>query len=89
MQRCALIGLGERREQYPAIVVETRLKDSADGPALARELRQLGRQHPHTSSINRFYFLEHFPVDVRHNAKIHRLSLARWAATAQACEVDD
>jgi hypothetical protein len=26
-------------------------------------------------------------VDVRHNAKIHRLSLAKWAATATAVEV--
>jgi hypothetical protein len=25
-------------------------------------------------------------VDVRHNAKIHRLALARWAATARAVE---
>jgi len=27
-----------------------------------------------------------FPVDVRHNAKIHRLALAEWAATAQEFE---
>jgi hypothetical protein len=26
-------------------------------------------------------------VDVRHNAKIHRLALTRWAATKQAVEV--
>jgi hypothetical protein len=31
-----------------------------------------------------YFFLERFPVDVRHNAKIHRLSLARWAAKARA-----
>ena len=81
--RCALIGLGERPRQEPVIVVETK----PDGPdaarALARELRTLARRHPHTAGIRRFAFHPRFPVDVRHNAKIHRLTLARWAARAQ------
>jgi hypothetical protein len=34
----------------------------------------------------RFYFRARFPVDVRHNAKIHRLTLAKWAATARGYE---
>jgi hypothetical protein len=48
------------------------------------ELRALALGHPHTAAIKTFYFREHFPVDVRHNAKIHRLSLAKWAAGARA-----
>jgi hypothetical protein len=31
--------------------------------------------------VNLFYFHEDFPVDVRHNAKIHRLTLTEWAET--------
>lgn len=81
--RCALIGLGDRPNQEPLIVVETK----PDGPdaarALARELRALARRHPHTAAIRRFAFHPRFPVDVRHNAKIHRLTLARWAARAR------
>ena len=86
--RCALIGLGERGTQIPAIVAETAIRDEADGIALARELRALATRHEHTTGIVTFLFREKFPVDVRHNAKIHRLTLAQWAETAKAFEVD-
>ena len=84
VRRCALIGLGERGRQRLALVVEsaspTRISTSADCRRFARELRELAKRHPHTSAIMLFYFREKLPVDVRHNAKIHRLALARWAA---------
>jgi acyl-CoA synthetase (AMP-forming)/AMP-acid ligase II len=81
--RCALIGLGAPGRQQPALVVETRERDPVRLAALARELRALGRTSAPTAAITRFFFREAFPVDVRHNAKIHRLTLARWAATAR------
>jgi len=80
--RCALVGLGEPGHQQPALVVEAAPKDSSDRATFARELRALARQHLHTAGITRFFFHPQFPVDVRHNAKIHRLTLAQWAATA-------
>ena len=86
--RCALIGLGQRGQQRPAIVVETKVPDSTQARVLARELRALALQHEHTARINLFYFHPRFPVDVRHNAKIHRLALARWALTAKGYESD-
>jgi acyl-CoA synthetase (AMP-forming)/AMP-acid ligase II len=82
--RCALIGLGPRGRQEPALVVEAKV--GREAPALAAELRALGRLNPATAAIRRFYFRPAFPVDVRHNAKIHRLTLARWAATARGHE---
>lgn len=84
--RCALIGLGERGHQQPALVVQPAgvLSDEA---AFAGELRTLARAHPHTAGIRRFFFHPSFPVDVRHNAKIHRLTLARWAAGQKGHEV--
>ena len=79
--RCALVGIGEPGRQRPAIVVETRSDRSSRGArALARELRELAMQHEQRRRSTLFYFRERFPVDVRHNAKIHRLTLARWAA---------
>ncbi len=86
--RCALIGLGERGHQEPALVVEAKILDSGTAHKLARELRLLALQHPHTAAIKTFYFHPKFPVDVRHNAKIHRLTLAQWAATAEGIEPD-
>ncbi len=82
--RCALIGLGPRGRQEPALVVQTKVAGEAS--ALAAELRALGRLNPATAGIRRFYFRPAFPVDVRHNAKIHRLTLARWAVTARGHE---
>jgi acyl-CoA synthetase (AMP-forming)/AMP-acid ligase II len=86
--RCALIGLGDRGRQIPAVVVEPKsdvhLRSDASRQELAKSLRQLALRYPHTAAIRRFYFHPHIPVDVRHNAKIHRLALARWAATRNA-----
>jgi acyl-CoA synthetase (AMP-forming)/AMP-acid ligase II len=79
-RRCALIGVGSE----PALVVETTPSGAPGAAELAAELRRLALGHSHTSGIRTFYFRSHFPVDVRHNAKIHRLALARWAATATA-----
>jgi len=83
-------GAGAQRtpaaSQIPALVVQPRSPKTtkAEREALARELRQLALAHAHTAQIERFYFHPDFPVDVRHNAKIHRLTLARWAETAPA-----
>jgi acyl-CoA synthetase (AMP-forming)/AMP-acid ligase II len=87
--RCALIGLGGRGRQVPALVVEARVRGAADAGRLAAELRALGRRSPATADIRDFYFRPKFPVDVRHNAKIHRLALARWAAGARRHRADE
>jgi acyl-CoA synthetase (AMP-forming)/AMP-acid ligase II len=86
--RCALIGVDVRGRRQGAIVAETAVRDSAEARALTRELRALALQHPSTAEIKVFYFHPQFPVDVRHNAKIHRLALARWALTSKGYESD-
>jgi len=86
--RCALIGLGSPGQQMPALVVEAVPRNTAEKRRLARELHQLALGHPDTTAINLFFFIERLPVDVRHNAKIHRLSLAQWATTAKGYESD-
>ena len=85
--RCALIGLGPRGQQEPALVVQP-VPGNADQSELAAGLRALAVQYPHASVVRKFFFHPSFPVDVRHNAKIHRLALARWAATARVFEPD-
>jgi acyl-CoA synthetase (AMP-forming)/AMP-acid ligase II len=92
VRRSALIGSGESGRQRPALVIEPAspalIATSADRRRFARELREIAKRHPHTAAIMLFYFRLHFPVDVRHNAKIHRLALARWALTAKGYESD-
>jgi acyl-CoA synthetase (AMP-forming)/AMP-acid ligase II len=85
VRRTALIGIGENGHRRAALVVEPvdprLVENSAECRRLARELRAIAQRQPHTVALKTFYFHPSLPVDVRHNAKIHRLTLARWAAT--------
>lgn len=79
--RCALIGLGEAPRQIPALVVEPRAGHfPEDGIARERfiaELRETARTCPLAARVKHIVFQRALPVDVRHNAKIHRLQLAK------------
>jgi acyl-CoA synthetase (AMP-forming)/AMP-acid ligase II len=76
--RSALIDLCQGR---PAIVIEPEKaafpKSADERRCFIQSLTELGQKNAQTVSIKDFFFEESFPVDVRHNAKIHRLSLAR------------
>ena len=89
VERCALIGMGSRGKQRAALVVETSLRGSRALRLFAEELRTLAASQPVTATISLFYFHAKFPVDVRHNAKIHRLALARWAQSKPGFETAD
>ncbi len=79
--RCALIGLGEAPAQIPALVVEPRAGAfPADDKARERfiaELRGVAKSCPPAGRVQHIVFQRALPVDVRHNAKIHRLQLAK------------
>ncbi|MBE2214821.1 MAG: AMP-binding protein, partial [Opitutaceae bacterium] len=89
--RTALIGLGPRGRQEPALIIEPTPgawpRGAAARAAFAAELRALGRAGETTREIRRFFFHKRFPVDVRHNAKIHRLTLTRLFANRAPVEV--
>ena len=76
--RSALIDVGSGK---PALVVEPEQdaypKTAAARQAFIQSLYELAQSNAMTSCIRLFFFERSFPVDVRHNAKIHRLSLAR------------
>ena len=78
--RCALVGIGDRSRQKPAIVIQPKPgawpRSAASRQEWARSLGELACRHRHTAAIRCFFFHRRFPVDVRHNAKIHRLALA-------------
>jgi acyl-coenzyme A synthetase/AMP-(fatty) acid ligase len=82
-RRCALI----MAHSVPAIVVEATPTSAKDAKRIAEELALLGARHTHTAGIKTFYFMGQLPVDVRHNAKIHRLAIAKWAVEAKAYKV--
>jgi acyl-CoA synthetase (AMP-forming)/AMP-acid ligase II len=81
VRRTALVGVGARRAQAPVLCVELREGVRRDQHArIAQELRHLGEGFVHTAKVQAFLFHPRFPVDIRHNAKIGRETLAAWAA---------
>jgi acyl-coenzyme A synthetase/AMP-(fatty) acid ligase len=78
VHRSALVGVGETPEQRPVVCVELEAGAGNSEP-LKKEILQLGAAHPQTRTIKDLLFHPSFPVDVRHNAKIGRESLALWA----------
>jgi len=47
------------------------------------ELLEMGSQFVHTRDIREIFFHPAFPVDIRHNAKIDREQLSRWASAVR------
>ena len=79
--RSALVGLGPKGSQRPVLILEV-VKGMKPSAALKEDLSAWARIQPQTVNLARiadFLFHPSFPVDVRHNAKIHRLTLAKWA----------
>lgn len=80
VRRTALVGMGPRGAQSPVLCVELAAgAGPRDWPRIEDELRALGGAHEHTAAVGTFLRHPGFPVDIRHNAKINRESLARWA----------
>ena len=84
VRRSALVGIGPRGDQQPVMVIE--LEDKTKTPdqrnTLRRVLLDLGSTQDITRDITQILFHPAFPVDIRHNAKIDREQLARWAGEA-------
>ena len=78
VHRSALVGVGRAPEQLPVVCVELEAGEG-NSERLKKEILQLGAAHPETRMIKDLLFHPSFPVDVRHNAKIGRESLALWA----------
>lgn len=85
VRRSALVGVGEKGAQLPVLCVELEPGVAAgERERIEAELLNLGQRHAHTARIQHLLFHPGFPVDIRHNAKIGREALARWATEQRA-----
>ena len=75
VRRSALVGIGKRPSQIPAIIIET----EKNHRLTTEKILEVAAANPLTAAIRHAFFHPAFPVDVRHNAKINREELARWA----------
>ena len=82
VRRSALVGVGEPGEELPVLVVEPVKPPSGhERTTLAREIADHQAQLSSRVELREVLFRSDFPVDVRHNAKIHRGELKAWATT--------
>jgi acyl-CoA synthetase (AMP-forming)/AMP-acid ligase II len=78
--RTALVGVGEPGGQIPVLCVELEPGvATSEQDRIRRELLALGKGFDHTQAVRDVLFHPGFPVDIRHNVKIGRSELARWA----------
>ena len=81
--RSALVGVGPKGRQIPALVVEP-VEEALPMTLKERkrflfELAEIAEKNDAASGVENFLFIDTLPVDIRHNAKIDRLALAEWA----------
>lgn len=90
VRRSALVGIGPAGAQRPVVCVETETGpdgaelDEAAWTRLVAELGTMAEAQAATTGLREFLRHPGFPVDIRHNAKIGREELARWAERQQA-----
>lgn len=81
--RTALVGVGPPGEEVPFCIVEALPGEHPRSDVMTQgfimQLREIGRKVARSADIEHFLFHPGFPVDPRHNAKIHREELKAWA----------
>jgi len=79
--RSAVVGIGATGAQIPVLCIEVKGKLApVDSERVHYDLLQLAQAFALTRSIRTVLFHSGFPVDIRHNSKIGREELAKWAA---------
>ena len=81
VKRSGLVGVPNGRSEVPVICVELWPEHrGADRASLRSELLALAQQHAVTRGGREILFIDRLPVDPRHNSKIERPKLSKWAA---------
>ena len=81
VKKAALIGAGPKNSIIPLMLIEPAHSLSKKREIeVIKELRALAENNPKTKDIKQFHIVKiPFPVDVRHNIKIDRIELTKWA----------
>lgn len=78
--RTALVAVKKGKVDEAALCVELEPEvHKSERATVHAELLALGEKHPCTQNIRDLLFHTGFPVDIRHNAKINREKLGKWA----------
>jgi acyl-coenzyme A synthetase/AMP-(fatty) acid ligase len=79
--RSGLVGIPNADGTHtPVICIELEPDAPSDHDAIRKELLELAGKHRTTTQIKTVLFKNKLPVDPRHNSKIERPALSKWAA---------
>lgn len=81
VRRSGLVAVPRGDVEIPVICVERHVGRGGDEARLRGELLAAAAAHPATQAIRHVLFIERLPTDPRHDSKIERPKLARWAAS--------
>lgn len=79
VRRSGLVGLSNGTHDVPVICCELEPNAPSDKEAIRKELLALAASHRTTKQIKHVLFPKVLPVDPRHNSKIERPALSKWA----------
>lgn len=80
IKRSALIHVTRNGSITPALAIERHDGNTRLDPVFKGELDTLAQASYHTHMIQEFFLHPSFPMDVRHNIKIDRSKLSKWAS---------
>ncbi len=80
VHRSGLVGIAMNGSIEPVICVQLKPGHSGTQKDIRKQLLELATQYSATSIVKHVLFTEKLPVDPRHNSKIERPALAKWAA---------
>ena len=85
VKRSGLVGIRSGDAERPVMCVELAPEHrNVDRASLREELLELASKQRTTKAVREILFIDRLPVDPRHNSKIERAKLARWAASRTA-----
>jgi acyl-CoA synthetase (AMP-forming)/AMP-acid ligase II len=79
IKRTALIKIFKNNIATPALAIERRDAQTEMSKSFLEDLKKMAASSVHTQMIQDFFLHSGFPVDVRHNIKIDRIKLSKWA----------
>lgn len=79
VDRSGLVGVPQHASEIPVICVQLKADNKDSQKEIRKSLLELAAKHRATQIIRHVLFIDKLPVDPRHNSKIERPALAKWA----------
>lgn len=80
VDRSGLVGVPHNGTEIPVICVQLKKGFNGTEETIRKSILELAAKHTVTQEVKHVLFIDKLPFDPRHNSKIERPALAKWAA---------